>query len=226
MRVDIKGEIIPNELKDVYDYFGIQSTCPAQIDASFAELEAGDSLEVKINSTGGDVFAGQEIYSKLRDRSLKRGDVRIEIESIAASAASIIAMAAPCSISPVGMIMIHNASTSTDGNHAELEKTAERLHRIDEALASAYVTKTGKSKDEILQFMELETWLDADRAVGLGFVDQISGMNAGRMTASLNSLSVTPEMIEEYHAAQKQKDSLESRKHELLKDIDQFGSTI
>ena len=218
MIVKIKGDIVRNEMKEVYDWFGYDCTTPKDVLTAIEEMPKGDRLQVKINSGGGDVLAGQEIYATLRSRN----DVDIEVEGLAASAASVIAMAGKSTISPVGMLMIHDVSVSyTSGNHAQLSKQAETLKAWDEALASAYVEKTGKSKDEIIQMMDAETWITADKAVEMGFIDAISQSGQAVITNSMGNLKITDEMIQQYTA---EKAGIEEEKNNLLKDLDTFGA--
>ena len=218
MILKIKGDIVSNDMKDIYEWFGYDCTTPGDVLTALEEMPKGDRLQVKINSGGGDVFAGQEIYSTLRGRN----DVDIEVEGLAASAASVIAMAGKSTISPVGMLMIHDVSASyINGNHAQLSKQAETLKAWDEALASAYVEKTGKSKEEIIQMMDAETWITADKAVELGFIDAISQAGEPVITNSIGNLKVTDEMIKKYEA---KKADTEKEKNGLLKDLDKFGA--
>ena len=219
MVLKINGDIVGNDWKEVYDWFGLECSTPGDVQKALTELPKGDRLQVKINSGGGEVMAGQEMYSMLRNRN----DVDIEVESMAASAASVIAMAGHSTISPIGMLMIHCVSASwVSGNHQDMEKMAEVLRTHDEALASAYVLKTGRSKEEILQLMNEETWLTAERAVELGFVDEISD-EAPVFTNALGMTAVTPEMVEEFRAAKAKEKALEEEKENLLKDLDLYG---
>ena len=218
MILKINGDIIGNDWKEIYDWYSIESTCPLDVQNAIASLPKGENLEVKINSGGGMVTAGQEIYSMLRSRH----DVQIEIESLAASAASIIAMAGPCTISPIGMIMIHDVSGWQEGNHKDLSKMADTLRQYDKALAQAYVEKTGKPIDEILNLMDRETWLTAQRALELGFVDSITEPAGKDMTNGI--LKVTPEMAAQYRAAMDNQKHRDAEKAELLKDLESFGS--
>ena len=218
MILKIKGDIVSNDMKEIYEWFGYDCTTPQDVITAIEEMPKGDRLQVKINSGGGDVLAGQEIYSTLRNRN----DVDIEVEGLAASAASVIAMAGKSTISPVGMLMIHDVSVShTGGNHAQLSKQAETLKAWDEALANAYVEKTGKSKAEIIKMMDAETWITADKAVELGFIDAISQAGERVITNSIGNLKVTDEMIKKYEA---KKADTEKEKNELLKDLDTFGA--
>ena len=219
MVLKINGDIVGNDWKEIYDWFGFECSTPGDVQKALAELPKGDRLQVKINSGGGEVMAGQEMYSMLRNRN----DVDIEVESMAASAASVIAMAGHSTISPVGMLMIHCVSTSrVSGNHQDMEKMAETLRTYDEALANAYVVKTGRSKEEILQLMNEETWLTAERAVELGFVDAIAE-EAPSFTNACSMMAVTPEMLKEFQDAKAKKKSLEEEKENLLKDLDSYG---
>lgn len=168
-RVNVYGVIIPNDYKWYFDYFEEDSTCPKDIYNAIAEAN-GDELEVYINSPGGIIEAGSEIYTTLRSH---RGSLKIYIVGQACSAASIIAMAGHCEMSPTALMMVHCVSTRASGNHSDMEKTAEVLRTADDALSNAYVAKTGMSKDEVLQMMEEETWLTAEQAKAKGLIDGV-----------------------------------------------------
>lgn len=218
MILKIKGDIVSNDMKEIYDYFGYDCTTPQDVLEALEEMPKGDRLQVKINSGGGDVLAGQEIYATLRGRN----DVDIEVEGLAASAASVIAMAGKSTISPIGMLMIHNVSINhTGGNHTQLSKQAEVLKTWDEALANAYVEKTGRNKDDVIEMMDAETWITADQAVEMGFIDSISQFEAAVVTNNMGNLKITDEMIQQYIA---KKAGVEKEKNELLKDLDKFGA--
>lgn len=168
-RVNVYGVIIPNDYKCFYDYFEEDSTCPKDIYKAIEEAN-GDELEVYINSPGGVIEAGSEIYTTLRSH---KGSLKIYIVGQACSAASIIAMAGHCEMSPTALMMVHCVSTRASGNHSDMEKTAEVLRTADDALSNAYVAKTGMSKGEVLQMMEEETWLTAEQAKEKGLIDGI-----------------------------------------------------
>ena len=138
------------------------------------ELESAQgNVTVQINSPGGDVFAAAQIYNMLR---AYKGKVTVFIDSLAASAASVIAMAGDeVEISPVGMIMIHNPSTLAWGDHNEMERTAATLNEIKEAIINAYQAKTHLSREKLSDLMEQETWMNANKAVEMGFADRIRG---------------------------------------------------
>lgn len=165
--LNVKGTIISNSQKGIYDYLKWESTAPKDI---LPQLTGSDPIQVNVNSGGGLVSAGDEIYTALRDYA---GKVIINIVGMAASAASLIAMAGDeVNISPVGQIMIHNVSASADGDYHDMDSVSAALQAANSALANGYAAKTGKSKDEILALMDKTTFLDADSAIKNGFADK------------------------------------------------------
>ena len=166
-KLDIKGDIICNEEKWIYDYLEWPSTCPKDITDALQDAE-GDSVEVTINSGGGNVIAGSEIYTKLMNYD---GEVNINV-IYAASAASVISMAGKSKISPTGLFMIHNVSCATSGDYRDMDHTSDVLKAANKAVASAYRDKTGMTEKELLKMMDNETWLSADEAVEKGFIDE------------------------------------------------------
>ena len=163
------GVIIPNDYKWYFDYLDEDSTCPRDVIRALDEAN-GEGVEVYINSPGGIIEAGSEIYTALREY---QGEVRQKIVGQACSATSIIAMAGYCEMSPTALMMVHCVSSGARGNHTDMEKMAEILRTADDALSNAYVLKTGLSKKEILEMMEKETWLTAEQAKEKGLVDAI-----------------------------------------------------
>ena len=137
-----------------------------------SELEAEDGdVVVWINSPGGNVFAAAEIYTMLKDY---KDRVIVKIASIAASAASVIAMAGDViQMAPTALLMIHDPMTIAMGNQKEFEKAIATLGEVKESIINAYMTKTGLSHDEISDLMENETWMNARKAVELGFADEV-----------------------------------------------------
>ena len=136
------------------------------------ELNAGSGdITVWINSPGGDCVAAAQIYNMLMDY---RGSVTVKIDGIAASAASVIAMAGTkVLVSPVSMMMIHNPATIASGDAAEMQKAIAMLDEVKESIINAYESKTGMSRAKLSHLMDAETWMDANRAVELGFADEI-----------------------------------------------------
>ena len=145
--IPIKGTIISNNSKWIYELFEREATAPKDI----VLPETGEDVEIHINSGGGDVYAGSEIYTALRSYS---GRVTVKIVGIAASAASVIAMAGDMvEISPTAQIMIHNVSSGVYGDHNALEHEAAVLKGFNKSIASAYVHKTGKALPDLLELM-------------------------------------------------------------------------
>ena len=136
------------------------------------ELMGGEGdITVWINSPGGDCIAAAQIYNMLLEY---KGNVTIKIDGIAASAASVVAMAGNKVImSPVSMLMIHNPMTMAAGDTTEMKKAISMLTEVKESIINAYELKTGMSRDKIAKLMDAETWMDANKAVELGFADEI-----------------------------------------------------
>lgn len=136
------------------------------------ELMAGSGdITLWINSPGGDVFAAAQIYNMLMDYP---GRVTVKIDGLAASAASVIAMAgSQVEMSPVAMMMIHNPITVAIGDSKEMQKAIDMLAEVKESIVNAYEIKTGLSRNKISRLMDAESWFNAKKAVELGFADAI-----------------------------------------------------
>lgn len=136
------------------------------------ELESGKgNITVWINSPGGDVFAAAQIYNMLRDYN---GHVTVKIDGLAASAASVIAVAGDTVlVSPVAMMMIHNPATLAMGEAKDMEKAVDMLNEVKESILNAYEDKTGLKRSKLSKMMDEETWFNAKKAVELGFADGI-----------------------------------------------------
>ena len=136
------------------------------------ELNSGQGkVTVWINSPGGDCFAAAQIYNMLMEYS---GPVDVHIDGIAASAASVIAMAGNhVAISPVGMMMIHNPATVSIGDEREMKKAMEMLSEVKESIINAYELKTGLPRKQLSNMINAESWMNAQKALELGFADSI-----------------------------------------------------
>lgn len=196
--IPIKGTIVSNNDKWIYDWFEIEAVCPKDVAKLLSEAN-GEDLTVEINSGGGDVFAGNEIYYLL---SQYKGNMIIDIVGFAGSAASLPAMAGKCRIVPSGLVMIHNVSGGARGDHHAMDKTAEVLKTANKAISNAYLTKTGLSQEKLLALMDEEKWMEAQEAVKLGFVDEIINDN-GKIAKPIKNLYnstfanvLSPEVIE------------------------------
>ena len=176
-------------------------------------------MKTKIFIDGSEGTTGLRIH----ERFAGRDDVEIQINSMAGSAAGVIAMANRCVISPVAMIMIHNVSmTRASGDYREMQKNAEILQQMNSALAQAFVNKTGRSEDEILKMMDEETWLTANQAVEYGFVDGVMEEKISFINCS-QGLRLTDELRKKALAEKEAKNKEETRKQQLLEDLDMYG---
>ena len=142
-----------------------------QFSDELKEVEDAKTIRIRINSPGGDVFAGQAIYSMLKRC---KAEVVGYVDGLAASIASLVLMACNKVIMPKNsMLMIHKPWTATAGNANDMAKTIETLNKVEEAMLTAYVDKTGMAEDEIKELLAAETWLSASDAVAKGFADEI-----------------------------------------------------
>ena len=163
---------------------------------------SGDgNITVWINSPGGDCVAAAQIYNMLMDYP---HDVTVKIDGIAASAASVIAMAGTkVLMSPVSMIMIHNPMTVAMGDTGEMQKAIEMLSSVKESIINAYEIKTGMSRAKLSHLMDAETWMDARKAVELGFADEVmkrpaeaEDMDAPTITTLYSKASVVNSLMD------------------------------
>lgn len=192
-KINIKGVIIPNDVKWIYDYFEMDATCPREVEKE-VEKANGEDLEVIINSPGGDVFSGSEIYTLLKDYS---GNVVVKIVGVAASAASIVAMAGKkVMMSPTAEMMIHNVSSCACGDYRDFEHEAGVLKDYNSTIANAYMIKSGMTKEELLSMMDKETWLTPEKALEYKLIDEIMFMdNTPKLAASFGGIMLPPEVI-------------------------------
>ena len=149
-------------------WFGDEIT-PAMFRNELSKVNG--NLTVWLNSPGGDVFAASQIYTMLRNH---KGKVTVKINALAASAASVVAMAGDETlIAPTAMLMIHDPACFVAGNKADMEKAIELLEEVKESIINAYEEKCHLSRAKIAKMMSEETWLNAKKALQLGFVDGI-----------------------------------------------------
>lgn len=219
--INIRGDIISNDDKWIYDWFEMDATCPKDVKDVLDAAEDGEEIEVLVNSGGGSVMAGQEIYSALRGND----KVTIKIQSLAGSAAGVVAMAGRCLISPVAMVMIHNVSMSgACGDYHDMQKNAEILKQMNAAMAAAYTEKSGRSQEEILRLMDRETWLTANQCLEYGFVDEIMiDQQTPQYTNSYSGMWLTDELRQKAINEKQLADEKEKIKNEILEDLDMYG---
>lgn len=169
-------------------------------------LSGSGDITVWINSPGGDCVAAAQIYNMLMDY---KGNVTVKIDGIAASAASVIAMAGTkVMVSPVSMLMIHNPATMAFGDSAEMQKAIAMLEEVKESIINAYEIKTGLSRAKISHLMDAETWMNANMAIELGFADEIikrdtqdeADIAQPAASASFSRAAVTNSLIEKLAA--------------------------
>lgn len=167
MKINVKGAIVPNNEKWIYDLLDMDATSPNDIIDALPSTN--EDVEVIINSGGGEVMSGSEIYTALKSYA---GNVNVKVVGVAASAASVIAMAGDTiEMSPTAQMMIHNASTLAYGDDRAMASASKMLNSVNRGIANAYMNKTGKSEQEILDLMNKESWMSAQDAVDLGFAD-------------------------------------------------------
>lgn len=187
----IKGDVVDDETAAFYSFFDIPGISPGQVSSILNDDDDDDDSDVQVDiaSNGGDVFAASEIYTLLKKYA---GTITVNIQGLAASAASVIAMAGDqVNISPTAQIMIHKAWGNVSGNSDDLEHQADVLSGIDESIASAYEAKTGMKQADLLNLMSNETWLTAQEAVDKGFADDIMFVNKNKPQV-VNSISHIP----------------------------------
>ncbi|MCC0893782.1 Clp protease ClpP [Staphylococcus aureus] len=215
MKVEIKGVIVSNEDKWVYEMLGMDSTCPKDV---LTQLEFSDEdVDIIINSNGGNLVAGSEIYTHLRTH---KGKVNVRITAIAASAASLIAMAGDhIEMSPVARMMIHNPSSIAQGEAKDLNHAAETLEHVGQIMAEAYAVRAGKNKQELVEMMARETWLNADEAIEQGFADSKMFENDNMQIVASNTQVLSKDVLNRVTA-------LVSKTPEVNIDIDAIANKV
>lgn len=202
MQITMNGVIVSDDDKWIYDYLDMSAFSPSQLRQAIQDHGTYEPLDIEINSPGGYVNAGTEIYTMLLTH---KGEVNITIGSQAASIASVIAMAGKrVAISPAGKMMIHNVSGQGGGDYRDMADYSDFLFKNNEMLANTYVLKTGKPKQELLDMMNAETWMNADEALENGFVDEILTAQTTEpdlgLVAGYNLKILTSERINEVKA--------------------------
>lgn len=225
MKISIKGPIIDSDDQWIYDWFGVEATSPKKVSDLINQAKNNEDLEIEINSGGGSVFAGSEIYTSLKSYG---GKVITKVVGLAASAASVITMAGDnILISPTGQIMIHNASGGFGGDYRDMEKGAEILKNVNATISNAYRLKTGLSNEELLEMMNKETWLTPQQALEKKFVDEIMFTNDIKLVASINNGMLPLEVINKMkmelinkETPKEPENNIEAEKAKLLMELD------
>lgn len=179
MRVSLNGYVVPSDDQWLYDWFKIGAFSPAVVRQALADNPEGEDLELEINSPGGSVFAGFEMYSLLREA--KCNTVAI-VQSLAGSAAStVMAGCRTVHMSPVAQVMVHLPSSYAEGNQNNFRHEAKVLEQITQSILNGYEEKCqGKTtRDRLDRLVRAESWLTAQEAVELGLADGILGQEEG-----------------------------------------------
>lgn len=212
-KINLRGPLISNNQQEAYDYWNLEAVSAKSIADELPE--DGSDVILEVNSNGGLVTVGSDIYTLLKNY---KGHITAEITGMAASAASVAIMGADkVVISPTAQIMIHKASfREVSGNSDDLESAANALKASDQGIINAYAEKTGKAEDEILDMMKKETYMSAQRAVELGFADEIMTFEA---VASLDSGILPQAVIDDFYAKRSERKSeIENMLREIEKE--------
>ena len=185
MDIYVNGTIVDSDDAWIYDLFGIENMSPTKMKDALKEAD-GNDVDIFINSGGGSVFAGSEIYSMIQRY---KGNVTIHVTGLAASAASVIACAGKCLMAPTAQMMVHNVSSYGSGDYKNFDKMSEILKKANEAIAAAYVQKSGMSMQDALELMDVETWLTAKDALEYGLIDGIEENQNANKQAESNDLT-------------------------------------
>lgn len=192
-KIKINGAIISNDEQWIYDMFGIEATSPDKVNNALDEAN-GEDVVVAINSEGGYVFSGSEIYTALKSYN---GHVTTQIVGLGASAASVAAMGGNrIEMSPTAQLMIHNASVRAQGDKNDMTNASQWLDTIDRSIVQAYVMKTGKDEKDLLAMMDKETWMNANEALEHGFIDAVMfAEQAPKIVASSGQAAMLPQQV-------------------------------
>lgn len=203
-KFNFNGTLMSDDFAEIMRWFGWNdNVCPLDI-RNLCKDADGEEIELYINSDGGSLIAGTEIYSILKEY---KGNVVGHIQSRAASAATVAMMACDKIIAqPVSLVCVHNPTTSAQGEAEDMRHTAEELDNVKNAILAAYTSRASVKvgRDELSELMDKNMWINADRAVEYGFVDEIDGEEAGEgiiLNAATPGNFPTQKMIDEYRAA-------------------------
>lgn len=192
--INLTGPVMGDEQGWIYDWLGMNAIYPKKIHDLLNDDKDEEDVVINLSSGGGEVVAASEIYTALR-QSNKR--VVINVTGMAASAASVIAMAGDeINISPTAQIMIHQAAIGIQGNKDDLVKVSDLLDKVDKSIADSYVQRTGLPIEDVLKMMSDETFLTAKEAVDCHFADSImfTESDKNKVTNSINN-GVLPDSV-------------------------------
>lgn len=180
----INGPVVDDSDTWFYDFWGDPYVSPKSVRDFLAEAN-GEAIQVSINSGGGSVFAGSEIYTLLKSYA---GRVDVVVAGLAGSIASIIMLAGDTiKASPIAQIMIHNASMGAYGDYRDLENASVIVGGVSQSLVSLYTHKTGLGQEDIKELVDAETWFTAERAKEIGLIDEVLFMENVTLVASVGN---------------------------------------
>lgn len=181
-RLYLEGLIASGEDKAILDDFGYPNTTPEDL-REFLRWAGGEDVELWVNSYGGDVWAAMAMYADLKNYP---GKTRALITGLSASAATIVMCGCETVEASIGaQIMMHNASSSAEGDYHDMYVTAEQLQTANNSILAVYTAKTGRKVTDLKQMMERTTWMDANTALETGFVDAVVDFSDQRLVAAL-----------------------------------------
>lgn len=173
MRTQMNGYVVPDDDAETYRFFGFGVVSPKDVRQAIADNPAGETLTLEVNSGGGNMFAGYEIYTILKAATIP---TEVEIQSLAGSAMSVAAIGADVvRASPVAQFMIHLPSLSTEGDSTEHKRSLQALNSFKASVLNAYELKCAgkKTRSELDAMLRAETWLPVQDAIAAGFVDAV-----------------------------------------------------
>lgn len=169
-KIKLNGPVVSGGNSFIYDWLGIETISPKRVIGELNKA-AGDDVELYINSGGGSVFAGSEIFTALKEY---KGKITSKVTGVAASAATFFLLASDeVFVTPLGQLMIHNAATYTEGDKGTHASSIDLLEGVDKSIAKVYQAKTKLPENEILELMQKTTWMTAEKAVQLGFANGV-----------------------------------------------------
>lgn len=196
--IKIYGTIMSNDSAEIMRYYGYKNLCcPSDLEKALSEKNDNE-INIYINSQGGSLFAGTEMYSMIR---AEKRNVTAHIQSVAASSATMPMIACKKIIAdPTSLICIHNPTSYAEGDVYEMQRTSDELTNVKEAIINAYIGKLSKTRDEISQLMDKNLYLDAAKALEFGLIDEISDVKTEIVNSSGEYMFPTAEMREKYYA--------------------------
>ena len=173
MKIQMNGYVVPDDDAETYRFFGFGVVSPKDVRQAIADTPAGETLTLEVNSGGGNMFAGYEIYTILKAATIP---TEVEIQSLAGSAMSVTAIGADVvRASPVAQFMIHLPSLRTEGDSVEHKRSLQALNSLKASVLNAYELKCAgkKTRSELDAMLRAETWLPVQDAIAAGFVDEV-----------------------------------------------------